>query len=53
MNTFISEMNLFVESFNQILENDNKKLRTLRLKLLEIFDNLTRISNIKLWKQMN
>ncbi|CAD8148355.1 unnamed protein product [Paramecium pentaurelia] len=53
MNTFIQEMNLFVESFNQILENDNKRLRTLRLKLLEIFDNLTRISNIKLWKQMN
>ncbi|CAK90530.1 unnamed protein product (macronuclear) [Paramecium tetraurelia] len=53
MNTFIQEMNLLVESFNQILENDNKRLRTLRLKLLEIFDNLTRISNIKLWKQMN
>ncbi|CAD8043881.1 unnamed protein product [Paramecium primaurelia] len=53
MKTFTQEMNLFVESFNQILENDNKRLRTLRLKLLEIFDNLTRISNIKLWKQMN
>ncbi|CAK55595.1 unnamed protein product (macronuclear) [Paramecium tetraurelia] len=53
MNTFTQEMNLFVESFNQVLENDNKRLRTLRLKLLEIFDNLTRISNITLWKQMN
>ncbi|CAD8049068.1 unnamed protein product [Paramecium sonneborni] len=53
MKTFINEMNLFVESFNKILENDHLRLRTLRLKLLEIFDNLARISNIKLWKQMN
>lgn len=31
----------------------NARLRTLRMKLLEIFDNLVRISNLSLWKQLS